>query len=84
MIFPLHRLATSSSLEHKNYLTPQVSLLFFFLPLFLCIQKRTEPLVFCFSLYTHVIAGFLEAVLKEDVATMSALSWGGRRHKIWL
>jgi len=83
MIFPLHRLATSSSLEHKNYLTPQVSLLFFFLPLFLCIQKRTEPW-FSASLSTHVIAGFLEAVLKEDVATMSALSWGGRRHKIWL
>ena len=46
--------------------------------------KKNRALVFCFSLYTHVIAGFLEAVLKEDVATMSALSWGGRRHKIWL
>jgi hypothetical protein len=83
MIFPLHRLATSSSLEHKNYLTPQVYLLFFFLPLFPCIQKRTESW-FSASLSMRVIAGFLEAVLKEDVATMSALSWGGRRHKIWL
>jgi hypothetical protein len=83
MIFPLHRLATSSSLEHKNYLTPQVCLYTFLFISFFCAYKKEQPW-FSASLSIHVVAGFLEAVLKEDVATMSVPSWGGRRHKIWL
>lgn len=70
MIFPLHRLATSSSLEHKNYLTPQVSLSLFFISLSLSLSlsslhtKKSRTLVsapFCI----HVRAGSLEAVLKR-------------------
>lgn len=75
-----HLLVTGAQkLPHSSTL----SFIILFISLSSLHTKKNIAQVFCSS-SIHVIAGFLEAVLKEDVATMSVLSWGGRRHKIWL